>query len=1058
MLESAMPFKGLLRYPGIILLACFTLNAAAITHYVDVNSPSPSSPYTSWATASTNIQTAVDAAANGDLILVTNGVYQTGGAITSGSLSNRVAVNKLLTIQSVNGPLVTMIKGYQLPSTTNGDGAVRCVYLTNGASLIGFTVTNGATRGSAGGPVEQSGGGIFCGGNSSIISNCIITGNSAYNHAGGAYLGSIIDSTITGNYSRLSGAGAYQGYITNCILTGNITPELGGGADLSTLSNSVVQNNISGGGAGASNSKLNNCTVSGNSSTNRNSGGGLYLCSATNCFIAGNFATSGGGASGGILYSCIISNNSAGSGGGVASSTVYNCQLLRNSAITNGGGALQASIVNSTIFQNYAANSGGGVYGGAVSNSTITANTALHEAGGANACDINNSIVYYNHASYESNFHAYSTLMKYCCTAPLPPDGFGNITNEPQLASISHLSSTSPCRGKGLSIYSRGLDVDGQPWASPPSIGCDEIAQNTFSGNLNVAIACAFTNIAAGFPLELTADIQGNLAGSVWNFGDGTTATNQPFISHIWSQPGDYTVTLTAINQSQPSGMDANLQVHVVAQPIHYVDLTGSAPASPFTSWTTAATNIQDAVDAASVAGSMVLVTNGVYATGGRSVFGNMTNRVAVTKPIILQSVNGPLFTTIQGLVVPGITNGNGAIRCVYLTNGATLIGFTITNGATRTNGDLVHEMQGGGIWCESPAAVVSNCWVVGNSAANGGGVFSGTINNSRISGNTAASVQLARNGGGAYFSTLNDCLISSNSAYIGGAVEWATCNRCILIGNTATMGGAVSYGFCNNSLVISNFAYASSAAYGGTLNNCTITYNSGVDYDWGTSAAVLTNCIVYYNNTDTRFVDWGGTLLDHCCIPQLPTNGVANFTNPPVFVDAANGNFHLQPNSPCINAGNNAANTAAIDFDGNPRTAGGTVDIGAYEFQNPATTISQLWLQQYGLATDGSADFTDSDHDGLNNWQEWIAGTDPTDPKSALYLHAVTTNSPGLLIQWDSVLGKLYSLERASNLSSSTPFAPIASQISGNNGTTTYLDTNAIGNGPFFYRIRTGQ
>src|SRR5213075_2491780 len=77
----------------------FTLNAAA-TRYVDVNNATPASPYMSWATAATNIQQAVNVATNNDFILLTNGIYETGGRFFGGS-SNRIGIDsKVLTIQS----------------------------------------------------------------------------------------------------------------------------------------------------------------------------------------------------------------------------------------------------------------------------------------------------------------------------------------------------------------------------------------------------------------------------------------------------------------------------------------------------------------------------------------------------------------------------------------------------------------------------------------------------------------------------------------------------------------------------------------------------------------------------------------------------------------------------------------------------------------------------------------------------------------------------------------------------------------------------------------------
>jgi len=270
---------------------------------------------------------------------------------------------------------------------------------------------------------------------------------------------------------------------------------------------------------------------------------------------------------------------------------------------------------------------------------------------------------------------------------------------------------------------------------------------------------------------------------------------------------------------------------------------------------------------------------------------------------------------------------------------------------------------------------------------------------------------------------------LTDNSAGSGGGAEGATLNNCLLTGNSAFIGGG---------------------AYGCTLNNCTLTGNSSAYEGGGTTGGTLNNCIVYFNTPANYY----SITLNFCCTTPLPSNGAGNITNAPLVVDLAEGNLRLQTNSPCINAGRNVYATGSTDLDGNPRISGGTVDIGAYEFQNPASAISYAWLQQFGLATDGSADFADPDGDAMNDWQEWRCGTDPTDPFSLLKMLALSNSGSGVVVSWRSVSGMRYCLQRSSNLAASSAFSTLQTNIIGQAGATTYTDTDALGNGPFYYRV----
>jgi hypothetical protein len=776
----------------------------------------------------------------------------------------------------------------------------------------------------------------------------------------------------------------------------------------------------------------------------------------TNCVISGN---AGGGAYGGTFYNCTFSANWGNYGGGADDSTLNNCTLTGNSAPGEYGGAAEGCTLNNCAVSG---NTGGGADDSKLNNCTITGNSGW----GASSDTLNNCIVYFNLDPYGGNYDPYC-MLNYCCTTPLPTNGVGNLSADPQLASTWYLSAQSPCIGAGSPAYASGTDIDGDAWNNPPSIGCEEYHTGTEAGPLTVSLTATFTNISIDFSVRLTAFIAGRTDLSVWDFGDGFVQVNEPYTSHTWTAPGDYLVALWAYNDSHPEGVSATVTIHV-EEGRHYVAASSGNPVAPYTSWATAATNIQEAVDAAPP-GAMIIVTNGTYAAGGRATPATgdgATNRVTVDKPLTLLSVNGPGVTVIQGQI-PGATNGG--MRCVYLTNGATLAGFTMTNGS-------------GGVYCESTSAVLTNCVLAGNSAAQGGGAWGGTLNNCVLTGNSATdwsgggaadsalnNCTLTGNsaswdGGGAAGSTLNNCTLTGNGAYEGGGAAYCTLNNCALTRNPAGFGGGAYGGMLNNCVLTGNSAtnWGGGGAANATLNNCTLTDNSAV-YGGGASYCTLNNCIVYFNtaaNGANYRQDQYGGVFNYCCSTPLPTNGVGNITNAPLFVDYAGGNLRLQSNSPCINAGNNAYVVVSTDLDGNPRIVGGTVDIGAYEYQTPVSMVSYAWLQEYGLSITTNTDSADLDGTGMNVYQDWIAGLNPTNAQSVLKMLAPSaTNSPlGLVVSWQSVGNITYFLQSSTNLAAQPAFVTIQSNIVGQAGTTSYTDTTATNAGPYYYRVGVGN
>ena len=506
------------------------------------------------------IQAAIDAAADYDVVLVSDGNYTGDG--------NRDIdfLGKAITVKSENGPNNCIIdcncswgyrRGFYFHNMEGSDSV-----------LDGFTIING---------LYLYGGAIYCEKSSPTITNCIMRGNLAWGGGGISYgydnddgyrvSATVSNCTISNNtgggiYSRVKGMLT----ITNCTISDNTGEHVGG----------IYCDYCS--------AEINNCTITGNINQ-RDAGGGIYCggpsLTVFNSVISDNttavehtvFPCGGGISCRGCLTisNCVINNNTAKGtfdvrGGGIFcdgwKATITNCTISGNSAGYYGGGIYgegsEATITNCTIAGNSSAYRGGGIYSkyskATITNCTIAGNSA-DDIGGA-ICSIglpkiNNCILWGNSAPEIRGRVAvsYSDIKGGW-------DGPGNIDadpcfvqpgywvdandpniivepNDPNAVWIEgdyHLLPSSPCIDTGDPNYipePNETDLDGNPRVIGDYIDMGAYEANYIEAEMN------FT------PKIINCNSKGNYVKAHFTLPDGFWPEDVDINEPAWAEPID---------------------------------------------------------------------------------------------------------------------------------------------------------------------------------------------------------------------------------------------------------------------------------------------------------------------------------------------------------------------------------------------------------------------------------------------------------------------------------------------------------------------------------------
>jgi len=299
--------------------------------------------------------------------------------------------------------------------------------------------------------------------------------------------------------------------------------------------------------------------------------------------------------------------------------------------------------------------------------------------------------------------------------------------------------------------------------------------------------------------------------------------------------------------------------------------------------------------------------------------------------------------------------------NCIFSENladdGGGMLNFESSPSMTKCTFSENSADSGGGMFNENSNPTVTNCTFSGNSAEYGGAMYnresSPILTNCTFTGNSAVGTGWYYSygyGGGMYNEysspTLTNCIFSGNSAtYDGGGMYNRDISRpiltnCTISGNRGHWAGGVLS--IDESRVL--------------LKNCILWANT--DYE-GFNYQIIGPAVATYTVVQGGYTGTGNIDADPCFVApgHFEPNCVSGPGYPHCTYDWIGGDYHLLPDSPCINAGdpNYVAGANEKDLDGKPRVIGCRIDMGSFEYWQLVPAEVRIVPRTINLASRGN-------------------------------------------------------------------------------------------------------